>query len=63
MMNDSSYSTEQMTVGQRCEVKPGGRRGEVAFIGKVEVSSSSCCFPIITLLLPGLQFSRYCIKK
>ncbi len=53
MMNNSSYSTEKILVGQRCEVQPGGRRGEVAFIGEVEVSSSSSSsshVPIITML-------------
>merc|ERR1712146_836747 len=26
----------QMVLGSRCEVNPGGRRGEVKFVGKVE---------------------------
>lgn len=38
--DDVDYEDESlitgMEVGQRCEVNPGGRRGEVAFLGRVE---------------------------
>eukprot|EP01084_Bolivina_argentea_P044377 81664_1 len=29
-------SVKGMLIGQRCEIRPGGRRGEIAFIGEVE---------------------------
>jgi len=38
-VTDPEYLAEEaskITVGDRCEVQPGGRRGEVKFVGKVE---------------------------